>query len=237
MFTPWGYPTILKTGLVALFVSGATAFFALPFLPAALLFSSSLLLFTLHFFRDPKRKPPDEKSAIVAPADGKVLLIRPVVNSFTGPSSTLVSIFMSPLNVHVNRIPLDGTVTHLSYHPGTFMMAFDHRSLESNEKMEIGIENGEMKVLFSQVSGFMARRIVCMLNQGDRVIRGERFGMIRFGSRVDIVLPAHAEVTVTEGERTRAGETVIARIRGSGCPVPGPKKFGFGWSIDYINTK
>jgi len=212
MFTPWGYPTILKTGIVAILVSCAAAFFAAPFLPAALLFSSSLLLFTLYFFRDPGRTPPDEKSTIVAPADGKVILVRTAVNSFTGPSSTLVSIFMSPLNVHVNRIPMEGTVTHLSYHPGTFMMAFDHRSLESNEKMEIGIENREIKVLFSQVSGFLARRIVCMLNQGDHVVRGERFGMIRFGSRVDILLPADAVVAVRTGERTRAGETVIARF-------------------------
>ncbi|MCF8383101.1 MAG: phosphatidylserine decarboxylase [Chlorobium sp.] len=212
MFTPWGYPTILKTGLIAILLSGFTAFFAMPFLPAALLLSLTLLLFTLYFFRDPRRNPPDEKSTIVAPADGKILLVQPSVNSFTGPSSTLVSIFMSPLNVHVNRIPLDGTVTHLRYHPGTFMMAFDHRSLESNEKMEIGIENGEMKVLFSQVSGFMARRIVCLLDQGDRVVQGNRFGMIRFGSRVDIVLPEQAVVTVRAGERTRAGETVIARF-------------------------
>lgn len=212
MFTPWGYPTILKTGLIAILLSGSTAFFAMPFLPAALLLSLTLLLFTLYFFRDPRRNPPDEKSTIVAPADGKILLVQPSVNSFTGPSSTLVSIFMSPLNVHVNRIPLDGTVTHLRYHPGTFMMAFDHRSLESNEKMEIGIENGEMKVLFSQVSGFMARRIVCLLDQGDRVVQGNRFGMIRFGSRVDIVLPEQAVVTVRAGERTRAGETVIARF-------------------------
>ena len=212
MFTPWGYPTILKTGLLALLVSGAAAFFASPLLPAALIIALSLMLFTFYFFRDPGRNPPDEKNTIVAPADGKVILVQPTVNSFTGPSSTLVSIFMSPLNVHVNRIPLDGTVTHLSYHPGTFMMAFDHRSLESNEKMEIGIENGELKVLFSQVSGFMARRIVCMLNQGERVVRGERFGMIRFGSRVDIVLPANAVLAVRPGERTRAGETVIARF-------------------------
>lgn len=212
MFTPWGYPTILKTGLLALLVSGAAAFFASPLLPTTLFIASSLLLFTFYFFRDPGRNPPDEKNTIVAPADGKVILVQPAVNSFTGPSSTLVSIFMSPLNVHVNRIPLDGTVTHLSYHPGTFMMAFDHRSLESNEKMEIGIENGELKVLFSQVSGFMARRIVCMLNQGERVVRGERFGMIRFGSRVDIVLPADAVLAVRQGERTRAGETVIARF-------------------------
>lgn len=212
MFTPWGYPTILKTGLLALLVSGAAAFFASPLLPTALFIASSLLLFTFYFFRDPGRNPPDEKNTIVAPADGKVILVQPAVNSFTGPSSTLVSIFMSPLNVHVNRIPLDGTVTHLSYHPGTFMMAFDHRSLESNEKMEIGIENGELKVLFSQVSGFMARRIVCMLNQGERVVLGERFGMIRFGSRVDIVLPANAVLAVRPGERTRAGETVIARF-------------------------
>lgn len=211
MLTRWGYPTIVKTFLAALLVSLPTGLFATSFLPGALLFSFLLLLFSCYFFRDPERHPPPESGTIIAPADGRVLLVQPAENDFTGPSSTLVSIFMSPFDVHVNRIPLDGTITHLHYHPGTFMMAFDHRSLESNEKMEIGITGTKTKLLFSQVSGFLARRIVCELREGDTVRQGHRFGMIRFGSRVDMVLPAHATVTVRSGERTRAGETVIAR--------------------------
>lgn len=212
MLTPWGYPTILKTALASLLVCGAAALFTANLLPSALLISLTLLLFTLYFFRDPERTPPDDKRSVLAPADGRILLVRKLDDSFTGPSSTLVSIFMSPFNVHVNRIPVDGSVALLSYHPGSFMMAFDHRSLESNEKMEIGIENSDIRVRFSQVSGFLARRIVCGLLKGDRVERGKRFGMIRFGSRVDVVIPAHATVTVRKGERTRAGESVIARF-------------------------
>jgi len=211
MLTRWGYPTIRKALLAALLVSLPTALFATSFLPGSLLFSFLLLSFSIYFFRDPERQLPLESGTITAPADGRVLLVQPADNDFTGPSSTLVSIFMSPFDVHVNRIPLDGTITHLKYHPGTFMMAFDHRSLESNEKMEIGITGLKTKLLFSQVSGFLARRIVCELREGDTVRQGHRFGMIRFGSRVDIVLPAHATVTVRSGERTRAGETVIAR--------------------------
>lgn len=212
MLTPYGYPTILKTACIAILLSGAAHLFAKPLLPEALIFSVSLLLFALYFFRDPMRTPPDEKRTVLAPADGKVLLVKVLNNHFTGPSSTLVSIFMSPFNVHVNRIPVDGTVTLLSYHQGTFMMAFDHRSLESNEKMEIGIENKELKLHFSQVSGFLARRIVCSLQQGEQVERGKRFGMISFGSRVDVIVPAHVEVTIEAGQHTKAGETVIARF-------------------------
>ncbi|MBM3422354.1 MAG: phosphatidylserine decarboxylase [Chlorobi bacterium] len=211
MLTRWGYPTILKTLLAVLLVSLPTALFATSFLPGTLLCSFLLLSFSVYFFRDPERQPPLESGTITAPADGRVLLVQPADNDFTGPSSTLVSIFMSPFDVHVNRIPLDGTITRLHYHPGTFMMAFNHRSPESNEKMEIGITGTKTKLLFSQVSGFLARRIVCELREGDAVRQGHRFGMIRFGSRVDIVLPAHTTVSVRPGERTRAGETVIAR--------------------------
>ncbi|MBM3162815.1 MAG: phosphatidylserine decarboxylase [Chlorobi bacterium] len=220
MVTPWGYPTILKTALAAMLLAGSTALLSWHLLPPILLLCMVLLLFTLYFFRDPERTPADEAEAIVAPADGKILLVRKVDNSFTGPSSTLVSIFMSPFNVHVNRIPVDGTVTLLAYHQGTFMMAFDHRSLESNEKMDIGIENSSVKILCSQVSGFFARRIVCALQEGDRVERGKRFGMIRFGSRVDLVVPAHATVSVKPGERIKAGECVIARYPAPAAAVP-----------------
>jgi phosphatidylserine decarboxylase len=202
----------MKTTLAALLVSFAAGLFARPLLPATLLVCSTVLLLTLFFFRDPERSPPDEKRTVLAPADGRVLLVRQIEDRFTGPESTLVSIFMSPFNVHVNRIPVDGTVALLCYHPGTFMMAFDHRSLENNEKMEIGIESREITVRFSQVSGFLARRIVCELKKGEQVSKGARFGMIRFGSRVDIVMPAHATVTIREGEHTKAGQTVIARF-------------------------
>ena len=169
------------------------------------------LLFTLYFFRDPKRTTPDEQRVILAPADGKIILVQPHAESTSANHQTLVSIFMSPFNVHVNRIPLSGKVTHLRYCPGKFLMAFDNQSMQSNERMEIGIDNGEIEVLFSQVSGFLARRIVCTLKSGEMVKIGKRFGMIKFGSRVDLILPPSAKVAVQPGQKTRAGETIIAR--------------------------
>ncbi|MEI6756738.1 MAG: phosphatidylserine decarboxylase [Chlorobium sp.] len=211
MFTSYGSGSIRKVLLLSLLASAAALFFPFSGKVVLLLITLTALLFTLYFFRDPKRTIPDEKRIIVAPADGKIILVQQQENSFTGKSSTLVSIFMSPFNVHVNRIPIDGAVTHLLYHPGQFRMAFDNRSMESNEKMEIGIDNGEIRVLFSQVSGFLARRIVCMLHIDESVKAGEKFGMIKFGSRVDIILPHSASVVVKPGQITRAGETILGR--------------------------
>ncbi len=206
MFTPYGYATIRQVFFLSLLFICAAIFSPLALTIALVLTALLAVTFTLYFFRDPERKAPDDKRAVLAPADGKILLVKPHSDS-----STLVSIFMSPFNVHVNRIPIDGKVTTLTYHHGKFMMAFDHRSMESNEKMEIGIENGDITVLFSQVSGFLARRIVCDLKKGQQVKAGNRFGMIRFGSRVDLILPAAATVLVKPGEITKAGETLIAR--------------------------
>jgi len=211
MVTSYGYSTVIKMLLICMAISAA----ALIFPPVAqitfLLTAATALLFTLYFFRDPKRKTSDEKRIIVAPADGKIILVQKHSETVSGKPSTLVSIFMSPFNVHVNRIPLSGKVTHLRYHSGQFLMAFDPRSVESNEKMEIGISNGEIELRFSQVSGFLARRIVCQLQKGESVTIGKRFGMIKFGSRVDLILPPSATVLVEPGQRTRAGETIIAR--------------------------
>jgi phosphatidylserine decarboxylase len=185
------------------------------FLPALLPLtatgSAAVIIFTLYFFRDPERRIPLDQQVIVAPADGKILLIQPLDHAFTGNDSTLVSIFMSPFNVHVNRIPLDGTIVHLRYVPGKFLMAFDNRSMESNEKMEIGIDNGSLRVLFIQVAGFLARRIVCPLHRNESVLSGKRFGMIKFGSRVDMILPAAVKIMVQSGQKTCAGETIIGR--------------------------
>ena len=211
MFTPYGYSSIRKVLLLCLMASAAALLFPFMAQIALLLFVCIVLLFTLCFFRDPQRTIPDKERIILAPADGKILLVQPQDNSFTGHSSTLVSIFMSPFNVHVNRIPLSGTVTHLLYRPGKFLMAFNNQSMESNEKMEIGIDNGKIRVMFSQVSGFLARRIVCKLHLDEHVKAGERFGMIKFGSRVDILLPSSVSILVQAGEVTRAGETILAR--------------------------
>ncbi|TCD48963.1 phosphatidylserine decarboxylase [Chlorobium sp. N1] len=211
MFTPYGRSTLLKTVIIALLL-GLSGLLFPPAAGAALAVLALLLSgFALWFFRDPERSPAESGRVILAPADGKVILVEERDHPFTGKGSTLVSIFMSPLNVHVNRIPVKGRVRLLEYHPGSFNMAFDHRSMEENERMDIGIESEAGKVFFSQVSGFLARRIVCPLELGEAVECGRRFGMIKFGSRVDILIPPGSKPALTVGEKTRAGETLIAR--------------------------
>jgi phosphatidylserine decarboxylase len=211
MFTPYGYGSMKTVFLICFSLDAVSMFFPPEAQSAIVLVSSIFLVFALSFFRDPERSIPGDKRVILAPADGRIILVQQHEEKFTGGSSTLVSIFMSPFNVHVNRIPLNGKVTRLCYHPGRFLMAFDKRSMESNEKMEIGIDNGDITVLFTQVSGFLARRIVCTLSDGEYVQAGKRFGMIKFGSRVDIIFPASATVVAGKGMKTRAGETVLAR--------------------------
>jgi phosphatidylserine decarboxylase len=211
MVTPYGNSNIIKVFLFCLLLDAAALLLPGQASTAAVLASSCFLLFTFYFFRDPNRNIPDDERVILAPADGKIILVQEHHDSFTGGPSTLISIFMSPFNVHVNRIPVDGKVTFLRYRPGLFHMAFDHRSMENNEKMEIGIDNGSVRVLFSQVSGFLARRIVCTLQEGDTVRAGKRFGMIKFGSRVDVILPSSVTILVRPGLKTRAGETVLAK--------------------------
>ncbi|NTV98498.1 MAG: phosphatidylserine decarboxylase [Chlorobiaceae bacterium] len=212
MLTPYGYNSIRKAFILCLVLDLFSMLFPDGTKMVIMLLSTLLLGFTFWFFRDPERNVPEGEGQILAPADGRIILVRQCDNEFTGNGSTLVSIFMSPFNVHVNRIPMSGRVTRLRYHQGKFLMAFDKRSLESNEKMEIGIDNGRERLLFCQVSGFLARRIVCTLEEGARVKTGSRFGMIRFGSRVDLILPPGAAVTVREGQKTLAGETLLARL-------------------------
>ncbi|MEI6638773.1 MAG: phosphatidylserine decarboxylase [Chlorobium sp.] len=211
MLTSYGYSTMIKVLILSMVLGTAAMLFPAWAEITILVTLGIIILFTLYFFRDPKRNIPNEQRVILAPADGKIILVQPYKQSNSTAPLTLVSIFMSPFNVHVNRIPLSGKVTHLRYCPGKFLMAFDHQSMESNERMEIGIDNGEIDVRFSQVSGFLARRIVCTLRRGEMVKIGKRFGMIKFGSRVDIILPASAKVAIQQGEVTRSGETVIAR--------------------------
>jgi phosphatidylserine decarboxylase len=208
---PYGTGSVVKTAIFCIVIFIAGLF--LP-QPGGVVFSIAALaffLFTLYFYRDPERATPSDAGLVIAPADGKILLRQTVDHPVTGPNSTLVSIFMSPFNVHVNRIPVDGTVRGCQYHRGKFLMAFDHRSMTDNERMEITLDTASGPVWFCQVSGFVARRIVCKLEAGQAVTRGSRFGMIKFGSRVDIALPASVQVTVSEGMKTVAGETVLGK--------------------------
>jgi phosphatidylserine decarboxylase len=172
-----------------------------------------LLLFTLYFFRDPDRTSPRGDNLVVSPADGEILAITPLrEEEYLKSDAVQVSIFMSPLNVHVNRFPLSGIVGFYRYVPGEYLVAFDEKSSLRNERTMIGIENARSKVLFKQVAGFIARRIVAQVKIGDSTVAGDRFGMIKFGSRVDVIVPREAAIQVKIGEKTVAGETVLALL-------------------------
>jgi phosphatidylserine decarboxylase len=177
------------------------------------LLSVVLLGLTVNFFRDPDRVVPAGESLVLAPADGKVIMVRQVEEKeYLGSAATLISIFMSPLNVHVNRHPISGAVRHLRYVKGEYFAAFEDKASERNEQMVVGIEGPRGKVLFKQIAGFVARRIVCTLKMGDSVRAGDRFGMIKFGSRVDVFVPSQATIRASVGDLTKAGETVLAEL-------------------------
>lgn len=177
-----------------------------PLLAVGILF----LLFTINFFRDPERTPPKAENVLISPADGKIILIKEIQeNKFINDRCYFVSIFMSPLDVHVNRIPIDGKVTYLKYYKGNYIVASEDKASEINERNEIGLETKFGKILFVQVAGFVARRIVCDLELNQETKKGERFGMIKFGSRVDVIVPKSAKIKCTIGQRTKAGETIL----------------------------
>ena len=172
-----------------------------------------ILGFTLFFFRDPERKIPPGNDLIISPADGKVVQIKDIEEQeYLGAKGVQVSIFMSPLNVHVNRYPLSGKITYFKHIPGEFLVAFDDKSSTRNERTSIGIESGQVRVLMKQIAGFIARRIVAPVKLGDATVAGERFGMIRFGSRVDVIVPEGSHLKVKTGDKVVAGETVLAVV-------------------------
>ncbi|MBI2620280.1 MAG: phosphatidylserine decarboxylase family protein [Ignavibacteriales bacterium] len=165
------------------------------------------------FSVSPCRTPPPGEGLVVSPADGKVILAMNVTeNEFFKSDAFQISIFMSPLDVHVNRIPISGKVAYFRYVRGEYFAAFEDKASEKNEQTVIGLENHLGKVLFKQIAGFVARRIVCNLEVGKPVTTGERFGMIKFGSRVDVFLPTSAIPRVSVGDRAVAGETILAEL-------------------------
>lgn len=209
--SPYGTGSVMTTAAFCAIIFIAGFFLPQPGGSAVSAAGVLFVLFTLFFYRDPKRHIPAKPDVVTAPADGKIVLKQSVDHPLTGAGSTLVSIFMSPFNVHVNRIPFSGRVADLNYVPGNYLMAFDHRSMTDNERMEITLETAAGVIWFCQVSGFVARRIVCALEKGQEVNAGELFGMIKLGSRVDIVLPPSFEVTASVGMKTVGGETVLGK--------------------------
>lgn len=174
------------------------------------------LAFTLYFFRDPERTPPRNArdDGLLAPADGRVV---EVVNEeeslyIEGPA-TRVSIFLSPLDVHVNRVPARGVVEYEKYRPGTYLVAWHPKASEKNERSEFGLRHPSgTRIVFKQIAGAVARRIEYDIAEGDSVRAGQRFGIVKFGSRMDVLVPPSVQLDVTEGQHVRAGETVIGRI-------------------------
>ena len=214
MITKYGYDLVGVISLLVLVGSALSWYFIeLKILKFSLIGILVLcLIFTLNFFRDPERRPPSGDDLVLSPADGEVVVIMELSSEeYVQGDAVQVSIFMSPLNVHVNRYPITGRVSYYKYFPGEFLVAFDDKSSLRNERTHIGVENGRTKVLFKQIAGFVARRIIANVQVGDSSVAGERFGMIRFGSRVDMIMPRSVAVQVKLGDKTVAGETVIAK--------------------------
>ncbi|HEU0050024.1 MAG TPA: phosphatidylserine decarboxylase family protein [Nitrososphaera sp.] len=205
--------SIVREGIVYVLVPGALMilFLVLGFWILGIAFAI-LAAFMAFFFRDPKRETPTETDVVVAPADGLVTRVQPIQEG-NDRSATLVSIFLSPLDVHINRAPISGKITNVSYTHGKFLMATDERASLVNEQNTLTIQGEKITVVCKQIAGILARRIVCWKQAGERVALGERFGMIKFSSRTDLLLPESVDVLVTKGQRVQGGTTIIGRMR------------------------
>lgn len=199
--------------VVAAMLALAGVFWALGWYKAAA-FAAALAVFSLWFFRNPERHPPAGEGLAIAPADGRVVFVGEVDEArYMNARALKVSIFMNVFNVHVNRAPGSGTVTEIRYNPGKFISADKDKASMDNEQNAVVMElDSGHRVGFVQIAGLIARRIVCWVKPGDRLARGERFGLIMFGSRVDVYLPPGTTPKVAVGDRTTAGETVIGAM-------------------------
>jgi phosphatidylserine decarboxylase len=201
---PAGLPFIggaLALGLV--FGMTTTWWLGLPLLATAVLFA--------YFFRDPERRPPDQENAVVSPADGRVMVAGAVVEDAAPPGDwQQISIFLSPMDVHVNRIPVTGRVTRVSYTAGRFLPAYRPEAASVNERSEIWIDHDGQDIVVRQIVGILARRVVCRVAGGAQVRAGDRYGIMKFGSRMDLFLPRSAQILARVGDVVRGGETVIA---------------------------
>jgi phosphatidylserine decarboxylase len=166
----------------------------------------------LGFFRDPERTAPSAAGAVLAPADGRVMRVAEVDDPWVG-RAVRVSIFLSPLDVHVNRSPVAGLVEGVQHAAGRFMAAYRDEASELNERCTVALQGETARVGVRQIAGVLARRIVCRVRQGDKLEAGERYGLIRFGSRTDLLVPARTELRVRVGDRVKGGETIMGVLR------------------------
>jgi phosphatidylserine decarboxylase len=212
-----GYPTLIFSLLfiIAFLFLAHYFFFEYPYIRFFAYFISVILLITvLQFFRHPSRFTTENEQHVISPADGKVVVIEEVEETeYFKDKRIQVSIFMSPVNVHVNRYPIGGIVKYAKYHPGKYLVAWHPKSSTDNERTTIVVETKDKKtVLFRQIAGALARRIVYYCKEGDIAVQGKEFGFIKFGSRVDLFLPLGTEIKVQLNQKVRGGETVLANI-------------------------
>lgn len=204
---PEGYPfiAIAAAATAAAFIFGGVPAAALPLV---------LTAFIVYFFRDPERTTPYGDNLYISPADGRIIQIQPVAEEKHLKSRAIeISIFMSPLNVHVNRAPCSGVVEAVVHTPGSFISAFKPEASIVNENIAMQLRGNESSILVRQVAGAVARRVVCRVRPGDTLSQGERYGIIKFSSRLDVFLPPDTEITVKIGDSVKAGETVIGQRR------------------------
>lgn len=205
-FAPEGYSYII------VFTAVTAAVFLLfgiwiAFLPFA------LTLFMLFFFRDPERKTPEDKNIFISPADGKIIVIKDTFeNEYLKTDAKMISIFMSPLNVHVNRIPCDSVVKNVFHKKGKFLAAYKENASIENESISLVLDTKYGGILVRQVAGYIARRAVCRVKAGDALKQGERYGIIKFSSRLDVYLPKNSKINIKLGEKVKAGETILSHI-------------------------
>lgn len=210
--TPEGYPFIAYSAGLFLFLACGAYLLNSIVLAQPAVIALLLMLFVVSFFRNPERTPPADDALLVAPADGTVVYVGPAEQEQLGECQK-ISIFMSVFNVHVNRSPLSGTVVERFYKAGKFYDARHDKASCENEQCGLVVEHASgVRVAFVQIAGLIARRILCYVDAGDTVQRGGRYGMIRFGSRVDVYLPRNLQALVQVGETTVAGETALARL-------------------------
>lgn len=205
-----GLPFIAGFGGAALLLYAFAESRSSLFLTLLSAFALFLALFSVYFFRNPSRRVPAVDGGVLAPADGKVIFLGSAVEEHLGEEMTKISIFMSVFNVHINRAPLTGRIVDNFYVPGKFLDVRDERATFENERNGLVIETGKgLKLVVVQVAGLIARRIVCYPLVGEMMLQGQRYGLIRFGSRLDVYLPKAAEIKVSMGQKTVAGETVL----------------------------
>lgn len=200
-----GWPFIAAAIIVTLLVSYYANWWSTPFW--------LLTVFVIQFFRDPPRVIPEDPSAVLCPADGRIVVVEKTTDPYRQCDALKISVFMNVFNVHSNRVPLDGTVDAVEYHHGSFLNASLDKASKENERNAVLLTslNG-LPITFVQIAGLVARRIVCYAKPGDTLTRGQRYGFIRFGSRVDVYLPLTASTCVAIGDKVKATETILARL-------------------------